>query len=348
MIFQLKVKRNNSFLAIIFTLLLLFMETTTANDPVTIPEMVEIKGGNFIMGCVDGRDNFFYRRDPASTTFIFTCNTKIPLNTPNEIPSHLVDVPTFMLGKTEVTVRDFRKFVTETKYKTKLSSSDGFNETNKFDAFCDGENKNWDTPGFAQADDHPVTCVNWIDAQAYIEWLNKKTAQNYRLPSEAEWEYAVRAREHNYYTWGGGKEIACQFENIDDISYGLFFEHDPRFPCKDNYVHTSPVGFFKTNKFGLYDMGGNVAEWVEDCGSYYDIAPPDGRAINSKLCNHEGVKLDRDKEKALRIIRGGSWRGTKEISFFSYRLPLPRAASRIIMSPNYRYDFIGFRLARNK
>ena len=126
----------------------------------------------------------------------------------------------------------------------------------------------------------PVIGLNWEDAQAYTEWLSQVTGRPYRLPSEAEWEYAARAGSTTRYSWG------------DDV--GRNHANCAR-ACEDNHKYTAPVGSFKPNAFGLYDMHGNVWEWVQDCwNDNYEGAPADGSAWEADGCKS-------------RVVRGGSW-----------------------------------------
>ena len=157
-------------------------------------------------------------------------------------------------------------------------------------------------------DNCPIEMVNWDDAQAFIRKLNEKTGKQYRLPSETEWEYACRA---------GGTHAYCGSDNMDSIGwYGGLAK-----PAGNSGKATNPVAGKQPNAFGLYDMSGNVWEWVED--SYhenYNGAPTDGSTWQG--------------DEALRVPRGGSW---------SY---LQRAAKRGGSQPKYRFGTIGFRLAR--
>ncbi|HEY6095368.1 MAG TPA: formylglycine-generating enzyme family protein, partial [Gallionellaceae bacterium] len=158
-------------------------------------------------------------------------------------------------------------------------------------------------------DDCPVEQVSWDDAQEFIKRLNAKTGKQYRLPTEAEWEYACR---------GGDQQEFCGGDNADAVSWngynsGSFFFKSPH-----------PVARKKPNGFGLYDMSGNVWEWVEDTyHDNYNGAPADGSAWTGT---------------SLRVLRGGSW---------GYDQPFSRAAARSKFAANYRYYSYGFRLARD-
>ncbi len=141
----------------------------------------------------------------------------------------------------------------------------------------------------------PVLNVNFEMAQGYAKWLTKKTGKQYRVPSEAEWEYAARGGSTTPWFWGEDSQRACEFANVGDESVKQEHPDWPRHDCNDGYAKTSPVGSFKPNGFGLYDTVGNVWEWVEDCyNESYQGAPTDGRAWLSGDC-------------ARRIDRGGGW-----------------------------------------
>ena len=157
----------------------------------------------------------------------------------------------------------------------------------------------------------PVISVSWDDAQAYVLWLSAQTGAEYRLPSESEWEYAARAGTTTKYSWGD--EVGVNRTNCRGCG------------SRWDYSRTAPVGSFRPNGFGLYDMHGNVFEWVQDCwkGSYRG-APSDGSAW-----------LWRDCEE--RVLRGGSW------NYFPKTL---RAAYRNRNTAGVRSDLVGFRVAR--
>lgn len=198
----------------------------------------------------------------------------------NEKPVHRVTIAgNFALGKTEVTQGQWQQIMG--------------NNPSRYSK-C--------------GDNCPVEMVSWEDAQEFIQRLSEKTGRQYRLPSEAEWEYACRA---------GGAHLYCGGDNPDSVSwYGGMAT-----PAGNSGKTTNPVATRQPNAFGLYDMSGNVWEWVED--SYhenYDGAPTDGSAWQG--------------DGALRVPRGGSW---------SY---LQRAAKRGGSEPTYRFGTIGFRLAR--
>ena len=172
----------------------------------------------------------------------------------------------------------------------------------------------------------PVIHVNWKDARSYASWLSRQTGETYRLPSEAEWEYAARAGTATKYHFGSDSSRLCRWGNGVDLT-GKEEYSDWRTPanCRDGHIRTAPTGSFEANGFGLHDMHGNVGEWVEDCwNGSYARAPSDGVAWVSGDC-------------AQRVLRGGSW---------DYDPRYLRAAYRNRDSTGDRFDVSGFRVAR--
>jgi formylglycine-generating enzyme required for sulfatase activity len=186
----------------------------------------------------------------------------------------------------------------------------------------------WRRPGFDQTDEHPVVCVTRDDAKAYAAWLTSNSGKQYRLLSEAEAEYVVRAGSRTSRPWGDDASAACRYENVTDRSFEGNVNGWPwgSHECTDGYPYTSPFGVLERNGFGLYDVLGNALEWTEDCfhGSYAG-APSDGSAWTSGDC-------------VTHVLRGGSWSegGPRFI----------RSATRNGVSANSRTSDIGFRLAR--
>ncbi len=208
----------------------------------------------------------------------------------NEQPVRRVTVPAFRLGKYEVTFAQWDACVA--------------------DGGCNGY-----TPlvGWGRGN-RPVGNVSWNDAQSFIDWLNGKTGGNYRLPTEAEWEYAARAGTTTKYSWGD--DIGSNRANCDDDV------------CGDSYEYSAPVGSFPANPWGLHDMHGNVWEWVQDCyNDSYKGAPTDGSAWMSGNCGE-------------RVLRGSSWFGDARFLHSAFRFK-GAAASQ------FHFD-IGFRLAQDK
>ncbi|MCB2108559.1 MAG: SUMF1/EgtB/PvdO family nonheme iron enzyme, partial [Rhodobacteraceae bacterium] len=166
-------------------------------------------------------------------------------------------VKPFLLAKTETTHGQFKRFVEETGYQVKPGCRVWDNE------FVDKPEASWRNPyqPAKPLDNHPVGCVSWDDAQAFIAWLSKKIGKAYRLPTEAEWEYAARAGTDTLRFWGDNPDEACHWANTFDVSgqekYPFPWSHSA---CKDGYADMAPVGSFKPNPFGLQDMIGNVWE----------------------------------------------------------------------------------------
>ncbi len=172
-------------------------------------------------------------------------------------------------------------------------------------------------------------CINWEDAKAYANWLSRKTGKSYRLLSEAEYEYAARARTQSTWIWGEDGNGSCRYGNIGDQTTKNSVPGWNWTPaqCNDGYGYTAPIKRFQANGFGLYDMTGNTWSWVQDCGNdSYNGAPGNGDAWTSGNCGQ-------------RVLRGGSW----------FNIPqYARVAYRSTNNPALRFNNIGFRLARTK
>ena len=271
-------------------------------DCPTCPELVMVPGGEFLMGSD--------RRDDESGD--------------DERPRHRVTVGGFALGVHEVTRDEYAAFVAATG----RGSGDGcavFNDDG--DRWEARREASWLSPGYPQAGDHPVVCVNWADAQAYVEWLSEETREEYRLPSESEWEYAARAGTTTRRHWGDDPDDGCAYANgADQTAKRRFDGWTGAVDCTDGVVWMSPVGAYGANLFGLHDMLGNVSEWVEDCWhDDYADAPRDGSAWT------------RGGDCGRRVLRGGSWDQDPRYV---------RSASREWFVAEYRHASNGFRVAR--
>ncbi|MEA3108788.1 MAG: eukaryotic-like serine/threonine-protein kinase [Gammaproteobacteria bacterium] len=234
-------------------------------------------------------------------------------------PRHAVLIGrSLAMSSNEVTVGEFREFIADSQRETAgCNTYDGRWEYR--------QNASWQAPGFAQSDMHPVACVSWDDAAAYVAWLTAKAGSVYRLPSSAEWEYAARAGSDAELPWGLTATEACAEANVADHSAAQRFPGWNVFPCTDNYVNTAPVGSFKANAFGLHDLLGNVFEWVEDCWhDDYTAASADGSARTEAGCGE-------------RELRGGSWFSAPQYV---------NAAYRNRFGHGYRSSSIGFRVVR--
>jgi formylglycine-generating enzyme required for sulfatase activity len=167
-----------------------------------------------------------------------------------------VRVAAFAVAKYPVTRAQWRAFMAATGRATPQTPC----------AYALAPQPSWETPGFAQDDRHPVVCVTWGDAQAYAQWLSTRTGQHYRLPSDAEWEYAARAGTTTAYPWGSAA-------SHDNANYGRDTCCGPAVQGRDRWEYTSPVGSFPPNAFGLYDMHGNVTQWLETCADTAERLP---------------------------------------------------------------------------
>lgn len=241
------------------------------------PDVVYIPAGSFTMGCDDNHSD---------------CRDR-------EKPAHKVTLKSFHMMKHEVTVEQFRQFVTATGYR---AISDRFNGCQGYYTSGEHTNKwrnksqfNWQKHESKLKDKHPVSCVSFEDAQAFARWLSQKTGKTWRLPTEAEWEYAARGGKN----WGTGlyrdKANLCKYVNHADRS--STFPKKKNSECDDGVsMGVNLVKSYQPNPWGLYDMLGNVWEYTQDCAyDNYKNAPVDGSAWS-------------DKEHCVkRRIRGGSW-----------------------------------------
>jgi formylglycine-generating enzyme required for sulfatase activity len=201
----------------------------------------------------------------------------------------------FIMQTKEVTVGAYEKFVTNTNYKTQAEQGKGCAYYLNGEPIWDA-NLNWRNPGYEQGSDFPAVCLTFNDAKAYAEWFSGQTGQQFRLPSEVEWEYAARAGTESEYPWGN--EIG---KNLANCGW-----------CGSEWSNkrAAPVGSFSPNAFGLYDTVGNVWEWTNKKPGESDIA-----------------------------VRGGAW---------NFAPSLARASTRLILAPDFRSNYIGFRLVRDR
>ena len=274
---------------------------------------VRLPGGSFMMGSPE-EDREYY-----------------------EIPQHKVTVSAFSIGQNEVTVAEFREFVNATGYKTDAErDGGGFIYTTPYVARKE-KDANWKNPSFPQGDSSPVVLVSWFDAAEYCNWRSKKEGlapaytisgntvtwtrgtNGYRLPTEAEWEYACRAGT-NTGTSFGNSLVSSQANFDGNESYNS--------ATTGQYLgRTAPVGSYPANAWGLYDMHGNVAEWCWDWFALYDRKPTPS--------NPTGPASGDD-----RVVRGGSWRAAGKFLRSANRSASDDA------SPSLRFNDRGFRVAR--
>ena len=231
------------------------------------------------------------------------------------------------VSRFEVTRGEYEAFVAATGYPVRGNCiTDRVQQGN----WVPNADTNLRDPGYAQTDTHPVACVSWNDAQAYVAWLNRQTSGGYRLLSEVEWEYLARAGSTTAYPWGADADDGCAHMNGSDTSLRAKYPQPEILPpgqsaaCTDGALNTAPVGSYRANAFGLLDMIGNVSEWVEDCATdSYASVPADGSPAQGDCARH--------------MVRGGSW-GT-------YARQL-RSAERFRYAPGDRDDSIGIRVAK--
>jgi formylglycine-generating enzyme required for sulfatase activity len=225
-----------------------------------------------------------------------------------EGPLHEVTIARpFAIGVYDVTRGEFAAFARETGYSS--------------DPKCDWRSPTVRGQPISQSDNDPVVCMSSSDAQAYAKWLSAKSGHSYRLPSEAEWEYAARAGSRTPRPWGSAN--ARDFANYGSDQCCAAFA-----AARDRWLYTSPVGSFRPNAFRLYDMLGNVWQRTEDCGhENYSEAPRDGSA------------WERGGDCDIRMIRGGAW--------FS-SLDQLRSAVRAADPAEFRKSDIGFRVVRSR
>ena len=255
----------------------------------------------------------------------------------DEAPVHKVRITRpFYLGRHEVTVGQFQKYL-QASGNVPESIADatggyGYNpaydpkKSARGDAFEGRDPKySWSNPGFKQGPDHPVLNVTWNDAVRLCEWLSKQEGKKYRLPTEAEWEYACRAGTRTRYHNGDSPEALLQVANIFDADSKQNWTQWAQYALAghDGFAFTAPVGSFAPNAFGLYDMHGNAWEWCADWQSetYYAESPlndPKGPAAGE-----------------VRVRRGGSWHTWP---FYA------RASYRNWNAPTTRYTLVGMRL----
>lgn len=273
------------------------------------PTMVVVPTGKYMMGAPDDE----------------------PGRTDSQTPQHEVAIGKgFALSQTDITVGQFREFVRASGYKPESVTQGGASVYDEGTGVMrDVSNATWadDYAGHPATDHLPVVNISWNDAHAYVQWLSQRTGKTYRLPSEAEFEYALRAGSTTRYWWGSGTPKT----KVENLTGSL-----DRSPSKrrwshafqnygDGYWGPAPVMSFAPNAFGLYDMDGNVSEWMSDCWhDNYVRAPVDGSSWINPGCS-------------VRVVRGGSWGSSPEQANSAYR----QGADASVRSGR-----VGFRIVR--
>lgn len=228
------------------------------------------------------------------------------------------------VGVTQVTRGQFSAFAQATGYRTD-AEKEGWTYVLEGRTFIRIKGVSWRNPGFDQDAYHPVVCVSWNDARAFCAWLVGQESRHYRLPTEAEWEYACRARTQTTYPWGDSPESGRGWANLADLTaQSKFRKWTGVFNWSDGFIFTAPVSSFRANPFGLYDMIGNVWEWCEDWYGEY----PTG-AVSDPSGPDTGT---------YRVLRGGSWGAIPRFC---------RSAIRDWYLPDYRFYYVGFRVVRD-
>ena len=273
------------------------------------PEVIVLAPGSFLMGSTGNDDD----------------------HDDNEAPQRRVTIErAFGIGVREVTVGQFRDFVRQSGYVTQ-AQLDGKSSVwdDELGRLTERAGIDWqsDYAGRPAADNLPVSHVSWEDAVAYVRWLSEATGQRYRLPSEAEFEYALRAGTRSGYWWGDGRPRGT-LENLagdgDRSDSGRLFGNPLR-GYRDGYFGPAPVGSFEPNAWGLLDMAGNLSEWVQDCWhANYMRAPVNATAWENPGCER-------------RVVRGGYWASRPEQA---------RSAARTSAPATLKAPQLGFRVAR--
>ena len=282
----------------------------TIRDCAVCPEMQVIPAGTFVMGAPAGQLERLPWQDEISRLRITRESPEVEITLARP----------YALGRFEVTRDQFAEFVAATGHETQPHCLVWAGE---WDA---SENhRSWRDPGIPQRSDHPVVCVSKHDAEAYAGWLTELTGRRYTLPTEAQWEYAARAGGATDYPWGAQGADACTYGNIADATLGAVYPDRPHQACDDSYLYTAPVGMHAPNDWQLYDMVGNVWEWVADCWTPdHSTQAGDGSAVTRGECGQSP-------------LRGGAY-GTGHL--------FTRSAVRGGPDPDtMRQSWIGFRVA---
>jgi formylglycine-generating enzyme required for sulfatase activity len=264
------------------------------------PEMIALPAGEFLMGSPDSESE---RRNVEGR------------------PRRVVIAKRFAIGKFEITMEQFSAFVAD--------AGMALGEECREIISVSGASARWGAPeasfrkpGFEVTGKHPVVCMSWHDAQAYVAWLGRRTGKAYRLPTEAEWEYAARAGTRTGYSFGNDAAELCAYAKFADLASPFGWHGGCRSPIAT--YGTVPVGSLHPNPWGLFDMHGNAWEWVEDCWTPNAMEiPTDGAAFSRPGCE-------------IGVIRGGSWAAGFGRSRSASRWPMPAAE---------HYQHVGFRVA---
>jgi len=242
------------------------------------------------------------------------------------LPIHKVNINhQIAIGVHEITIKQYDAFIKQSGHDPGSLCWTHEKKLGKYRKF-----RNYQKNGLPYKLNYPVTCVNWYDAKEYVKWLNRQIPSGgYRLPTEAEWEFAARAGRQTNWHYGNKESFLCQFSNHAAAETNVKWRNKS---CKDGVKVLSKVGGYEANPWGVYDMYGNVAEWTEDCVHYdYKGAPNNGEAwIVSNNPNHGSC--------ANRIHRGGSWLQSG---------PSVMSWNRQFTKPTDRTITLGFRVVKD-
>jgi len=313
--------------------------------------LVRMKAGEFEMGMLD---EHVVKREHKFSAYQREIHDYL------ETPSFPVRLTKdFWIGRTEVTVAQFRTFVEATGYRTDAERAGRAwvfqSEAEiELERFAKVTGRNWQSPGFKQTEDHPVTYVSWQDATAFCRWLSEKEDASYRLPTEAQWEYACRAGTRTPYCCGTQPDEVYQYGNVADAALHALYPDEVlrQRPVAigqgegDGFVFTAPVASLKANAWGVHDMHGNVWEWCADKYSdriyqkMIELARERGsRADPQPIEDPLGPETTPQHEHGdWRSLRGGSW----------YVSPLQcRSSVRAFAEAADAFSYIGFRVIRD-
>ncbi len=290
----------------------------TYTSKATGMKFVRVKAGTFTMGSTPEQIKAV-NEEIKKAGFSYTAD--------DEGPTRQVTLTKdYFLGECEVTRGQFRKFVEAEGYKTEAEADGkgGYGWDTAKKTWVQDPKYTWRDPGFVQTDEHPVVEVSWNDAVAFCEWLSRKEGKTYRLPTEAEWEYACRAGSRGRFHFGDDDEELAKYGNVADASFRAATGMTYGIQADDRFGFTAPVRQFKPNPWGLYDMHGNAWEWCQDYYGPYD-----------KLASLKDSFQSTKQSNECRVLRGGSWVG------FAGGC---RAAYRSNNAPDYRSGYSGFRV----
>jgi formylglycine-generating enzyme required for sulfatase activity len=268
------------------------------------PEMVIVPSGSFVMGSAKAEVDALVKE----------FGTQLEPDLKSEVPQHnvVIEKP-FAVGRFPIKRDEFEAFVKDSGYDTETGCRIWTGNEWKQD-----KTKSWISPGYPQTGVHPAVCLYWHDVKSYVEWLSRKTGKEYRLLSEAEREYVTRAGHKTPFWWGASITTA-------KANYNLNYPY-PGGNAGDNRQRALPVKFFEPNPWGLFQVHGNVHDWVEDCwNENYAAVSSDGSAVITGDCSRH-------------VIRGGSW--------VTYSMGLRAAARDKYFGAGTRLNNIGFRVAR--